>query len=329
MMQKIATPSSSGCQSQPILQLSGHVLRYGGIELKARPGEDFVFYGTYVVGQYDDLDLHEGDIVLDAGANVGDFTVQASKRVGASGLVVAVEPDHDLIPYIEHNLSRNHCHNVKVVQCDLGNPGRGRLVRKPDGGTVANRVSRDGSGPEVAVRSITEVLSEVDVDGLNELKMDIEAGEFDALRDFRELSEVRTVAIELHGRENQRGVQQLLVPSFSRWYFTSRQLWLNICSHIARHPVDFMLAELRSDLVATKGAIGSLWGRGSPCPALSLDECSIVYGSNRSKKRGGKRASSYTGSEDGNGVSKCREGHFPKVESVRVRRNQFTKCWSR
>jgi FkbM family methyltransferase len=261
--------------------LPGHILRYGDIELQTRPREDFVFYGTYIAGQYDALELQEGDIVLDAGANIGDYAIQASRRVGSSGIVLAVEPDPDLIPYIEHNLTRNGCHNVKVIQCALGTPGQARLERKSDGGTVANQVSRDGSGPLVTVRSIAEVLDGAGVETLSVLKLDIEGAEFEVLSGYTGLSGVRLVAVELHGHENQIGVPQLLAPYFDTWSLDTGRLWRSSARRIAEHPIDFTLAELRSDFVALKGVARWLRGKGSPVPSLNSEECSLVYGINR------------------------------------------------
>jgi FkbM family methyltransferase len=86
--------------------------------------------------------LKEGDIVLDIGANVGYYTVLASKLVGKKGKVYAFEPSPQSLPLLKKNLAFNNCKNVIVVEKALGknedehvafyldkaNPGESRLA---------------------------------------------------------------------------------------------------------------------------------------------------------------------------------------------------------
>ena len=52
----------------------------------------FGFYRPWVLPYFDGL-LAQGKTVVDVGANVGQFTLWAAKRVGSEGRVVAFEPD--------------------------------------------------------------------------------------------------------------------------------------------------------------------------------------------------------------------------------------------
>ena len=53
------------------------------------------FYQVFVEKDYPNLmsKITQGDIVIDAGANIGIFTVISSTLVGDTGRVLAVEPD--------------------------------------------------------------------------------------------------------------------------------------------------------------------------------------------------------------------------------------------
>ena len=59
--------------------------------------------------------VRRGQTVIDCGANIGYFSVLASRLVGARGTVIAVEPDRDNLTLLTHNLWRNGCENVRVV----------------------------------------------------------------------------------------------------------------------------------------------------------------------------------------------------------------------
>lgn len=259
----------------------GHELGFGQIRLRLRPGEDFVFYATYFAGEYDPLDLREGDVVLDAGANVGDYTILASKRVGPEGTVVAIEPDPEVIPYLEWNVRRNSCSNVKIVECALGSPGQAELIRQADGGSVGSYLSRTGTGVKVRVRSISEVLSSFGLTSADVVKMDIEGAEYEALSGFHELSRVRSLAVELHEHDNLRGVPPLLEAQFHTWYATKAQIWRRSVQHITRHPIDFLTAEIRSKFVALRGVTSAVARRGHPVPSVDSSELAIIYGRNK------------------------------------------------
>ena len=59
-----------------------------------RRGNFSALYQVVLMQSYDALlkSMKPGDIVVDAGANVGMFTLLAAAHVGPSGLVIAVEP---------------------------------------------------------------------------------------------------------------------------------------------------------------------------------------------------------------------------------------------
>ncbi len=59
--------------------------------------------------------LHEGSVFLDLGANIGYYTVLASKRCGPGGRVHAFEPEPVNFALLERNVVLNGCENVQLV----------------------------------------------------------------------------------------------------------------------------------------------------------------------------------------------------------------------
>ena len=59
--------------------------------------------------------LHPGEIFVDVGANVGYYTVLASRVVGAGGLVVAIEPAVRNLCLLSRHLRLNNCRNVSII----------------------------------------------------------------------------------------------------------------------------------------------------------------------------------------------------------------------
>jgi FkbM family methyltransferase len=61
--------------------------------------------------------LSPGDVFIDVGANIGYFTLLASRLVGDSGKVIAVEALPAIFASLENNLKINGARNVRVVNC--------------------------------------------------------------------------------------------------------------------------------------------------------------------------------------------------------------------
>jgi FkbM family methyltransferase len=76
--------------------------------------------------------LKAGDVFVDVGANVGYFSLLASRLVGRRGLVIAVEASPDVVRRLRLNLDLNGAANVKVVNmAAAAKPGTLLLFRGP------------------------------------------------------------------------------------------------------------------------------------------------------------------------------------------------------
>jgi FkbM family methyltransferase len=126
--------------------------------------------------------LAEGDTFVDVGANHGVFAVAASRIVGASGQVVAVEPNPELAVLVEQSLAANGCTGFQVHHLALADAeaeldfyiphatlGSAGLIRE---------FSADSSGRRIRVRVTTlDRLVTVDPRRRMLIKVDIECAE--------------------------------------------------------------------------------------------------------------------------------------------------------
>ena len=137
------------------------------------------------------------DVIVDAGANVGTFTIMAAR---CARQVIALEPNPGILEMLESNLARNEADNVVVVPAALWSGDEGAQL---DVGPVPSNASLvhdhdDGRKIPCATMSLADVL---DVYGpIDLLKFDIEGAEsevFKALPDDR-LPEIRSMVGELH-----------------------------------------------------------------------------------------------------------------------------------
>ncbi|HJW30663.1 MAG TPA: FkbM family methyltransferase [Saprospiraceae bacterium] len=59
--------------------------------------------------------VQPGSRVFEIGSNIGQYTLPLSERLGPTGRLIAIEPDHDNFSWLEINCRENHCHNVTLV----------------------------------------------------------------------------------------------------------------------------------------------------------------------------------------------------------------------
>ena len=63
--------------------------------------------------------LKPGDVMVDAGANIGYYSVLASRICGPAGSVFAFEPQNQNYVLLRKNIERNHCENVQTHRAGL------------------------------------------------------------------------------------------------------------------------------------------------------------------------------------------------------------------
>lgn len=69
-----------------------------------------------------DLTIHDGDIVIDAGAWWGDFSIYAAKQ---NAYVYAFEPDDENIEKLSWSIKESGCADrVEVISCGIGADSR-------------------------------------------------------------------------------------------------------------------------------------------------------------------------------------------------------------
>lgn len=80
--------------------------------------------------------ISEGDWVIDVGANVGEFTLEMSRRVGPNGRVIAVEPvldSFDILCMLARRLPHNNITLLNVAGSDCGRLVSMHIPNFPDG----------------------------------------------------------------------------------------------------------------------------------------------------------------------------------------------------
>lgn len=133
--------------------------------------------------------LHPGDTFIDVGAHIGAHSLMASKLVGSSGAVVAIEASPSTYVSLQRNLALNRVGNVRAVNMAASDhSGTLKFYRGPNqdlgSSTMYREVAKQGSQFEAEVEAalLTEILSVSELARARIIKIDVEGAEDAVLR---------------------------------------------------------------------------------------------------------------------------------------------------
>ncbi len=125
--------------------------------------------------------LRPGDTFVDVGAHIGYFAIVASRLVGESGNVVAIEPLRRSFEQLEQNVALNHARNIRAVNLAVLDR-QSELVlwahpRNP--GATFTDPPNPGYRREAPVeaRPLTEILEAAEIARARVIKIDVEGSE--------------------------------------------------------------------------------------------------------------------------------------------------------
>lgn len=136
--------------------------------------DNYLPEGTYgYLNNEIDVTVKEGDIVIDAGAWIGDFSAYASVK-GAK--VYAFEPFPETIEYLKNTQILNS--NIKIIKKGLSNKNGQTFMSINRSNPGGNYLSEENEHSEkVEITSLDEFVKEHNINRINFIKADIEGHE--------------------------------------------------------------------------------------------------------------------------------------------------------
>jgi FkbM family methyltransferase len=148
-------------------------LHYTSVWILVEVFEDDVYERVFKVGK--------GDVVVDAGAHVGMFTVKALREVGEEGLVIAIEPEERNFELLRRNTKGYR--NVRLVRKAVGDRAGKAIfyVSELSGEHSIKKSNRTVKSIEVEVDTLSNILSSLGISRVGFLKTDVEGAELEVL----------------------------------------------------------------------------------------------------------------------------------------------------
>ncbi|MFF8945307.1 FkbM family methyltransferase [Streptomyces sp. NPDC014864] len=131
--------------------------------------------------------LSPGDTFIDIGANIGYFSVLASRQVGPRGQVVSIEASPRFHEMLRQNLRANECTNVRSVNTAVSDTAGVLTFYLEDAGnlgaTTIVRPTRAAQQTfEMSAQSLPQILTEQEIRGARLIKIDVEGAEAAVVR---------------------------------------------------------------------------------------------------------------------------------------------------
>lgn len=161
-------------------------------------------------------DLHAGDTFLDVGCHYGIFSILASKLVGPTGRVIAVEPHPGALQILKENVAINRCVNVKVLDVAFSDTT----------GMLSLAFNENGAGPQNPSDPMSTIRAVKSVAGDEALqnepipaavKIDVEGHELAVLIGLRQTlssNACRRLCLEIHPTLLPSGINKDSIMKF-------------------------------------------------------------------------------------------------------------------
>ena len=144
-----------------------------------------IAYGAYQSSVIDTVLrlARPGDFIVTAGAHLGYVALAAAQAVGPDGKVLAFEADPRMVEWCLHNLALNRCQTVQLLPVGLGSSNgelEMSLSSNPGQSSFAIR-NYHLEYARIAVRPGDEILSEMGVEQVDGIVLDVEGWEMHVL----------------------------------------------------------------------------------------------------------------------------------------------------
>ena len=211
-------------------------IEYKNFSIMVRPDTSDNFVAKEVLsGEYRKLSLHQHDVVLDFGSNIGMFALYASNKVKQ---IICFEPEVDNYNLSLQNLQLNGITNVIVNNAAVvGNEDKHRdfsinTKRNKGAHSLVSKRGRDTT--VVQCENINTIINTYNPTAI---KMDIEGGEYECLPAVTDWTNINQIILEYHHahlndtkKEKFHEILQLLRSKFTNVEFREdpKGAWVSI-----------------------------------------------------------------------------------------------------
>ena len=186
-----------------------------GSKMFLDPGDSLDLSINGVYGELDTKiireEIHEGDIVIDVGANIGYYTLIFAQLVGSSGKVFAFEPESKNFEILKKNIEINNYPNIVAEQKIVSDKSGIVKLFIAEHGIVGHRINQQKSSQKfIEVESIIldNYIKKLNLDNkINFIKIDVEGSEPKVLEGAKEIMQ-KSNQLKIFTEFNREAVEE-------------------------------------------------------------------------------------------------------------------------
>lgn len=179
-------------------------------------------YRDKTIQKFIEKKLAPGDVFVDAGANIGTYTIRAGKVLGKDGKVIAIEAHPKTYSYLLKNIELNDLKNVVPVNVALGSENGEIEMSYNESNAGETHVSKGEENKiNVKLEKLDSVLDKLGVDRVDYIKVDVEGfehslilGSKNTILQNRDII-VQTELIDEHSRKYGHPITDLIDLMYS------------------------------------------------------------------------------------------------------------------
>lgn len=135
--------------------------------------------------------VNPGDVIVDAGANIGLISIFCAIKAGNNGIVLSFEPHPETFPILQKNIAINGLSQITAFKNALGSsPGSARIysnIQINRGAASLVEFQKDSPSFDIEILTLDDVLKQQNILHLNLIKIDVEGFEMEVLKGAEEI----------------------------------------------------------------------------------------------------------------------------------------------
>ncbi len=161
--------------------------------------------------------LHKGSVFVDAGANIGTYTIRAAQLVGSEGKVIAVEAHPHIYGYLQKNIALQGLKNVIPLNIALdAQDGTAEMSYNSSNAGMTHVAVHGEKAISVPSEALDGILTKLGVQQVDYLKIDVEGFEFPVLQGAKKIIAnspdivIQTELDNTHAQRYGRSVKEVI-----------------------------------------------------------------------------------------------------------------------
>jgi FkbM family methyltransferase len=207
-------------------------------------GRGVYIYGDKSEPEFEHLDrfLDDAGVFIEVGANTGKHSIKAAKHYGDDGVVIAIEPNPDILSILHRSITANGLHNVRLRNFCIGEQRSTGIMWMNNSKPVMFSLLKNDEGAEgfsTLTLTLDELFAWERLDRLDFLKICAEgaegqvlAGGRETITKYRPIIEIESVRVDSPIEQPDYTCFKAPLPSMSKFWMPNEHPKIDVAKDL-------------------------------------------------------------------------------------------------